>query len=268
MPPKKNYKGIMGWLQEKADGLGTPIDDKILERYPEEDSNIGTNTFMSNWAAKKIYNTYEKSDNSAPPGKERDGYGKTYVKGESELLTRLMGLEPRYTYENTSTITDDAFKSGNLMGTEGKGMEWNSGEFRTYDPKESPIIEVEPNVFEVNPKTKAGKSLQDRIDMSYSQARERNKYYGFLNQEPGYEPNLNLPDEYKNRSRMLKGEEPLLGDIYFEEDGAFRDLWNLDLDDFEIPFDSGYNAARLVGAPIMTENRPVVRGKARNRTIK
>jgi len=266
--PEKDYKRIMGWLQEKADGLGTPIDDKILERYPDEDSNIGTNTFMSNWAAKKIYNTYEKSDNSAPPGKERDGYGKTYVKGESELFTRLMGLEPRYTYENTSTITDDAFKSGNLMGTEGKGMEWNSGEFRTYDPKESPIIEVEPNVFEVNPKTKAGKSLQDRIDMSYSQARERNKYYAFLNQEPGYEPNLNLPDEYKNRSRMLKGEEPLLGDIYFEEDGAFRDLWDLDLDDFEIPFDSGYNAARLVGAPIMTENKPVVKGKARNRTIK
>ena len=71
--PKKDYKGIMGWLQEKADSLGTPIDDKILERYPDEDSNIGTNTFMSNWVAENIYDTYEKPDDSAPPGKERDG---------------------------------------------------------------------------------------------------------------------------------------------------------------------------------------------------
>lgn len=264
----KNYKGILKWVEEKVYSLGTPIDDKILETYPEEDSNIGTNTFMSNWLAKSTYDFYEKSDGS---NKDRDGYGKTYVKGESELLTRLMGLPPRYTYENTTKIKDGAFREDNLLSAkDDKNNSWENVGFSTYDPSESPIIEVDPNVFEVNSKTEAGINLQDRIDLAYSRAIQTNEHYsdsGIMDSS-GYEENYLLPDEYRNRSKMLKGEEPLLGDIYFEEDGAFRDLWNLNLDRNEIDFGSVTNMVRGIGAPIMTENKPVIKGMARNRITK
>lgn len=229
------------------------------KRYEIEDSEVRTSsTPVGAWMAEVIYNSYEKGED-APILEEIGGYGKTYVKGESELLTRLMGLEPRYTYENTFEFNDDAFKSENMNINEPDDKLYKHNSYdsmQTYSPEESPIIEIEPNVFEVNPNTDAGRILQDRIDYSYSRALHTNSY------------EKTLPDEYwkEGRDEMLFGEEPLLGKIFFEDDGSFRDLWNLDLDNYEVLL-SKENIKRTLGSSIFTENRPVIRGKARDRRV-
>ena len=247
----------MNIMAERKKNLRVDMDND--KRYEIEDSEVKTSsTRWGAWMAEAIYDSYEKSED-APVLEEIGGYGKTYVKGESELLTRLMGLEPRYTYENTFEFHEDAFKSDNMNIQEPDGELYkhiSHDEMQTYLPEESPLIEVEPNVFEVNPNTEAGKVLQGRIDYAYSRALHMGSY------------EQTLPDEYwkDGRHEMLYGEEPLLGKIFFEEDGSFRDLWNLDLDRYEVLL-SKENIKRTFGASTFSENRPVVRGVAKDRRV-
>ena len=60
---------------------------------------------------------------------------------------------------------------------------------------------------------------------------------------------------------MRKGEEPLLGDIYFEDDGSFTDLWNVSLDPHEAKLTPTNIVRSLLSKPLQM-NTPVVKGKA------
>ena len=180
---------------------------------------------------------------------EIPGYERTYVPGESELTARLLGLPPKYDYQNIVSVIPEQFKEDQLKDpTLWKtyiDKVWESIGESALDPSESPLTEVEPNVFEVNPSTKAGRNLQGRWDLAYSRARHARK-------------DRNPDRDYQ---LMLKGEEPLLGDVYFDEEGNFEDLWNISLDKHESRL-TPTNILRAVGAPLMESNTPVVRGKA------
>jgi len=183
------------------------------------------------------------------------GYERTYVPGESELTSRLLGLPAKHTYENIVSVIPEQFKEDQLKDpTLWKtyiDKVWESIGESALDPSESPLIEVEPNVFEVNLNTKAGKNLQGRWDLAYSRSRHQRKDHN--------------PDrDYKE---MYKGEEPLLGDIYFDEEGNFEDIWNISLDEHE-PILTPTNLARMIGTPLLEVNKPVVRGKATYRGYK
>ena len=194
---------------------------------------------------------------------EIPGYERTYVPGESELTARLLGIPPKYTYENKVSVIPEQFKEDQLKNPSLWKIYidkvWESIGESAYDPSESPLIEVEEGVFEANPKTRAGKALQGRWDLAYSRSRHQKK-------------DRNPDRDYQ---LMLKGEEPLLGDIYFDEEGNFEDIWNISMDKREKVFsfdpkdDWGTNIdrnvtnlLRLVGAPLLERNQPVVRGKA------
>jgi len=159
---------------------------------------------------------------------------------------------------------EDQLKDPNLWESYIKKV-WESVGESAYDPKESPLIEVEPNIFEVNPNTKAGKSLQGRWDLAYSRARHQRK-------------DANPDRDYQE---MYKGEEPLLGDIYFDDEGNFEDLWNISMDKREDVFSFDpknswrenmgtnlTNVLRLLGTPLLEENTPTIRGKATYRGYK
>tara|TARA_R100001082_G_scaffold102387_1_gene72459 strand:+ start:160 stop:783 length:624 start_codon:yes stop_codon:yes gene_type:complete len=180
---------------------------------------------------------------------ELPGYSRTYVPGESELTARLLGLPPKYTYENKLSVVPEQFQEDELKNpTLWKtyiDKVWESVAESAYDPKESPIMEVEPNVFEINPNTKAGKALQGRVNLAFSRGKHQRKD---ANPDNEYEP-------------MYKGEEPLLGDVYFDEEGNFKDIWNISLDPHE-PILTPTNMMRRIGAPLLEVNKPVVRGKA------
>ena len=183
------------------------------------------------------------------------GYSRTYVPGESELTARLLGISPKYTYQNKmraipEQFQEDELKNPTLWQTY-VDKTWESVAESAYDPKESPLIEVEPNVFEVNTNTESGRALQGMWDLAYSRARHQRKD---RNPDRGYKP-------------MYKGEEPLLGDIYFDEAGNFEDIWIISLDPHE-PRITPTNLARRLGAPLLEVNKPVVRGKATYRGYK
>tara|TARA_R100000152_G_C6671537_1_gene107731 strand:- start:35 stop:694 length:660 start_codon:yes stop_codon:yes gene_type:complete len=189
------------------------------------------------------------------------GYQRTYVPGESELTSRLLGLPPRYTYEAKMSTIPDQFQESELKDP--KLWEiyidkvWENVAESAYDPSKSPIKEVEPNVFEINTSTEFGKVLQSRIDLAYSRARHQKWPEGhFLEGE--LKRDLNPDRDYEP---MLKGEEPLLGDIYFDEEGNFEDVWNISVDEHE-PLLTPTNLIRKIGAPLLEMNQPIVRGKA------
>jgi hypothetical protein len=183
------------------------------------------------------------------------GYERTYVPGESELTARLLGLPPEYTYENKMSVVPEQFREDQLkdptLWKTYMDKVWESVAETAYDPSESPLIEVRPNVFEVNPDTRAGKALQGRWDLAYSRARHQRQD---LNPDRDYDP-------------MYKGEEPLLGDIYFDEEGNFEDIWNISVDEHE-PLLTPTNIGRRLGAPLLEANQPVVRGRATYRGYK
>ena len=195
------------------------------------------------------------------------GYHRTYVPGESELTSRLLGLPAKHTYKNRVSVIpeqfkEDQLKDSNLWRTY-KDKVWESIGESALDPSESPLIEVEPNVFEVNPNTKAGKALQGIWDLAYSRAGHQRWPEGhFLEGE--LKRDLNPDRDYEP---MLKGEEPLLGDIYFDDEGNFEDLWNISVDDHE-PVLTPTNLVRRLGAPLLEMNTPIVRGKATYRGYK
>jgi len=183
------------------------------------------------------------------------GYQRTYVPGESELTSRLLGLPAKHTYENRVSVVPEQFREDQLKDpTLWKtyiDKVWESVGESALDPSESPLIEVEPNVFEVNPNTKAGRALQGRWDLAYSRAIHQRK-------------DRNPDRDYE---LMHKGEEPLLGDIYFDEEGNFEDIWNISVDEHE-PLLTPTNLIRRIGAPLLEMNQPIVRGKATYRGYK
>ena len=68
---------------------------------------------------------------------------------------------------------------------------------------------------------------------------------------------------------MLFWEDPLLGDVYYEDDGSFKDVWNIALDEHEALLGSfPINLLRGAGASTFEKNVPTVRGKAKDRSIK
>ena len=72
------------------------------------------------------------------------------------------------------------------------------------------------------------------------------------------EKDYNPDQEYR---KMRKGEEELLGDIYFEDDGSFSDLWNISLDPHEAKLTPTNIVRSLLSKPLEM-NTPVVKGKA------
>ena len=195
------------------------------------------------------------------------GYERTYVPGESELTARLLGLPAKHTYKNIVSVIPEQFREDQLkdptMWETYKNKVWESIGESALDPSESPLIEVEPNVFEVNPNTKAGRSLQGRWDLAYSRARHQRWPKGHR-LEGELKRDLNPDRDYEP---MLKGEEPLLGDIYFDDEGNFEDLWNVSVDEHE-PVLTPTNLARRLGAPLLEMNTPIIRGKATYRGYK
>ena len=180
-------------------------------------------------------------------------YFKTNVPGESELVSRLLGVEPKYNYRNIANPVDKFFENpGGPKTEEDKKLwdtymekSWKQVGNKTYNPNESPLTETETNVFEVNPKTKFGKNFQKRIDLAFIRSKLIDKDY---NPDQGYR-------------KMRKGEEPLLGDIYFEDDGSFTDLWNVSLDPHEAKLTPTNIVRSLLSKPLQM-NTPVVKGKA------
>ena len=177
-------------------------------------------------------------------------YQKTYVPGEAELAARVFGVEDLVnplTYERTTSIAPAIpFVDQDLLRYDIKEMD----EEASYLPEQSPLTEIMNNIFEVNPNTEFGQNLQDRINVAYSLAKE----YG-QNPDTG--------------EMMLKGKEPLLGDVYFDKSGNFEDVWDVGIGEFESihpkgtnPLEALINLFRMMGQDKYQMNRPVVRGRA------
>ena len=185
------------------------------------------------------------------------GYQRTFMPGESELTARLLGIEPKYEYQTTTKVPEEMY-SEKVMNDPKLWDAWVEkswealAEKAVYRPEESPLREISSSRYTPNPETKFGKSWQDRLDLAYSQARSKNVY--------GYNPD-------KNYKYMLKGQEELLGDVYFDEEGNFEDLWNISVDRHE-PILTPTNLMRRLGAPLFEMNVPTITGKATYRGYK
>ena len=201
---------------------------------------------------------YPKISNLAYKLADLEEYQRTYVPGESELTSRLLGIEPKYEYKHKARPVDEFFKE-HMIKDYGKEKKYNQHLWdfyisksltnegdKKYKPSESPITETKPGVFEANPKTQFGKNFQRRIDLAFIRSKLIDKDH---NPDQGYR-------------KMRKGEEPLLGDIYFEDDGSFSDLWNISLDPHEVPMANPTNIARSLFSPMLEVNTPTIKGKA------
>ena len=184
------------------------------------------------------------------------GYQRTFMPGESELTAILLGIEPKYEYQTTTKVPEEMY-SEKVMNDPKLWDAWVEKAWTAlakkavYRPEESPLRKISSSSsrYMPNPETKFGKSWQDRLDLAYSQARSKNVY--------GYNPD-------KNYKYMLKGQEELLGDVFFDEEGNFEDLWNISVDRHE-PILTPTNLLRRLGAPLFEMNTPVIEGQARNR---
>ena len=263
MPPKNE----LNW-REKAN---QSVSDFFRNLFGEETAHTAIDEEIKNAeypsVAKFIYKNMDISP--SPLGK---GYQKTYVPGEAELGARLFGIEDEvdpYMYIHTQSIDPEGFSPENLSAKPKQGeipsfADWKTFEEvpwedvglkgKSYKPEESPLKEVSTNVFEVNQGTEFGQNLQSRIDWGFAKAKTQNSY----------KPN---PDE--NYREMLFWEDPLLGDVYYEDDGSFKDVWNIALDEHEALLGSfPINLLRGAGASTFEKNVPTVRGKAKDRSIK
>ena len=176
-------------------------------------------------------------------------YERTFVPGESELTRRLLGLPEEFEYSNIRTADERDFKEENLKDPK----MWNifldntwkqvAGSL-SYKPEESSVKEVGPNEYIPNPESDFGKNLQTMIDLAFSRA---------VHQEKEMNPDTG--------EMMYKGEEELLGDIYFDEEGNFEDIWDFRLEERE---DRTANLDNLLRHHFrdLQVNVPVVRGKA------
>jgi len=197
-------------------------------------------------------------------------YQLTFVPGESEFVSHLLGLPMERKYRNLTEFPDrmpsnEAFKDTTIW----KRMEKQYMEIDTKDPadyaaeeywrpqdstytytkEESPLLYLGEDRFAVNPESEHGKEFQRRINYAYTTA---------LNKGPEKGMDIN-PDTGK---LMYKGEEDLLGDIYFNESGQFEDKWNISLDEYE-PIGTPVNLFRMLSAPLLERNIPKVLGEAK-----
>ena len=185
------------------------------------------------------------------------GFTKTYVPGESELTSRLLGIEPRYEYSTNVRVPKEMYSEKVLTDKKlwdawvDKSWEKLSDKV-LYSPEESPLEKTGVNEFTPNPETKFGKGFQDRLDLAFTQAVAKDIY--------DYNPD-------RNYKLMLKGEEELLGDVYFDEEGNFEDKWNVSVDWHE-PILTPTNLLRRLGSPLFEMNTPVIKGKATYRGYK
>ena len=112
-------------------------------------------------------------------------YFKTNVPGESELISRLLGIDPKYDYMNVVNPVDEIFeivkgpitKDTEKLWAIYKDKSWQQVGNKKYKPSESPITETKPGVFEANPKTQFGKNLQRRIDLAFIKSKLIEKDY-------------------------------------------------------------------------------------------
>ena len=185
------------------------------------------------------------------------GFTKTYVPGESELTSRLLGIEPRYEYSTNVRVPKEMYSEKVLTDKKlwdawvDKSWEKLSDKV-LYSPEESQLEKTGVNEFTPNPETKFGKGFQDRLDLAFTQAVAKDIY--------DYNPD-------RNYKLMLKGEEELLGDVYFDEEGNFEDKWNVSVDWHE-PILTPTNLLRRLGSPLFEMNTPVIKGKATYRGYK
>tara|TARA_R100001082_G_C4288536_1_gene127133 strand:+ start:51 stop:680 length:630 start_codon:yes stop_codon:yes gene_type:complete len=185
------------------------------------------------------------------------GFTKTYVPGESELTSRLLGIEPRYEYSTNVRVPKEMYSEKVLTDKKlwdawvDKSWEKLSDKV-LYSPEESPLEKTGVNEFTPNPETKFGKGFQDRLDLAFTQAVAKDIY--------AYNPD-------RNYKLMLKGKEELLGDVYFDEEGNFEDKWNVSVDRHE-PILTPTNLLRRLGSPLFEMNTPVIKGKATYRGYK
>ena len=185
-------------------------------------------------------------------------YYKTYLPGEAELTARVYGVEDRvnpYTYLHTQAAKDVPLETiadwtGKLEDIIDK-KDFPKG--TSYLPEESPLSEVETNIFEVNQETEFGKNLQDRINLAYTLA--------LLNDS--YRTNPDTGEE------MLTWEEELLGNVYFDESGKFEDVWDIGIGEYEPiftneghPLSVPLNIARYFGQDAFQMNIPKIKGQA------
>jgi hypothetical protein len=261
------------------DRIDYELEREVLDAFP----GLGG---IAEW----IYNNMDLSE-----------FQKTYMPGEAELTSRLLGIGDRvdpYMYAHTVKPKEEAFTQEVLSGEAPQSIAqdwpawadyetfedmpwegmmtnvWNPSEEKyekepmrgkSYDPSESPLKEISPNIFEVNEETVFGQNWKDRLDFAYSSAKAQGRY-------------KDNPD--RGDKRMLFYEEQLLGDVFFEEDGSFEDVWNVDLDEWEKVIDrytdesgetqTGINKAnfyRYFGSPFFQRNIPIIRGKASDRSI-
>jgi len=280
-----------------------PKANEAIDSLIEEEGDYGFWDLYSNW--RKLVNAESPETELEAllefyKNAEAGPYAKTYVPGEHELLARMLGIEDhvnQYMYANTLSIPEtdwegkevDSFETLIEGWQQGKGTEledvmlyqtyeeepWSEvimGNFdgekmhrypgvgKSYTKEESPLTDY-GDYFGVNPQTKFGKNLQDRLDYYFTQA----KLY------KDYREN---PDTGK---LMLAGDDPLLGSVYFDEDGNFVDVWDISEGEHESPIPPldfifnprksflsslGYNIGRRIAGEDYEKNVPIVKGRA------
>ena len=195
----------------------------------------------------------------------QDSYGLTYVPGETELTAYYLGLDPKYETRTRSDYpefmpSEDAYKDTLVWERLGKKftevvpkepeLDYISPiePALTYRKEESPLSYQGQDSFTVNPETAYGKELQDRLNYAFTRSVNRGDRGMDINPDTG--------------KLMYKGEEQLLGSVYFNELGEFEDRWDLGVDWYE-PIAKPINILRRLGEPLLEMNVPVVRGTAK-----
>lgn len=244
-------------------------------------------------------------------------YQKTYVPGEHELLARMLGIEdlvnefmfthtsrPRvrtdiglpeptvagddYAFDHTPPLAYEtlinAWKEGRVPSAEDimerasfRDEPWDEvmqydapsqtstpGMGRSYSKEQSPLVDF-GDYFGVNSESMHGKDMQDRLNYIFTAAK--------LN---------NLKSENPDTGEMMyRGEDPLLGSVYFNEFGDFTDVWDIapgkhePLWPEEETVERGkdpllinklqsffYNIGREKAGPDYQKNIPIVKGRA------
>tara|TARA_Y100000310_G_scaffold274581_1_gene290670 strand:+ start:215 stop:1075 length:861 start_codon:yes stop_codon:yes gene_type:complete len=253
------------------------------------------------WDMSDLYSNWRKLVNAESDSAEVDALvefyknadagpmQKVYTPGEHELLARTLNIEEfvnPYMYQQSVAIKPGAFEA--LIEARQQGKELNEedvftwtkhreipwdvvmhdaptgthekGMGKEYSPDESPLIDM-GEYYNINPETIHGKNVQGILDFAYTDAKLNNRY-------------AENPD---TGEWMLMGKEPLLGNVYFEEDGSFVDVWDVGLGEHESvlpplgfmfnPKESyvqslGYNIGREIAGTDYEKNVPIIKGRA------
>jgi len=199
-------------------------------------------------------------------------YQLTFVPGESELVSHLLGLPSERKYRNLTNFpdkmpSDETYQDTTIWERMNKQYsqvdtkdpaEYAAKEYwlpqdstYTYTKEESPLLHFGGDRFGVNQETEHGQEWQRRLNYAFT---------GAVNKGPEKGKDYN-PD---TGTLMYKGEEDILGDVYFNEFGDFDDKWNISLDEGEPILNlPPVNLFRLLSAPLLERNIPKVWGKAK-----